>query len=256
MGVHTPGNPRAGSSQSAIAKATAVMEAVTYCDKLAAISEATALAPSTTHRILGELVDLGWVHQHDHVYSPGARMLSLAQHIDVNRALTDIALQPLRSLRDRTGFTVHFAVLRGDAAVYLLKLEGRRAYLMRSRVGDALSLHCSAIGKAALARMPDNQIVELLSRVGLPAATDVTITDMDSLLDHLRLVRHRGWALDDGENEEHTRCVGAAVTDRNGNPVGGVSLSALDFDLSLDDARRYAQLVLRVAESISAQLAR
>jgi IclR family acetate operon transcriptional repressor len=240
--------------ETAIEKLVAVLEALPDHDRVKNLSEATGLPPSTTHRILSQLAELGWVHASDRSYAPGPRLLSLVRRIDADAALARIAFEPVRRLSAHTGYTVHFAVLHGDVAVYAIKSEGRRAYLMRSRVGDEVALHRSAIGKAILANLPEPQVRQIAQRTGLPGATAATITQVDALLEHLAEVRHRGWALDDEENEDHTRCVGAAVLDPAGRPLGGISLSALVFDMPLDVAQRMAEKVAATAKEISAAL--
>ncbi|MFP5333794.1 MAG: IclR family transcriptional regulator [Actinomycetes bacterium] len=248
----TAARDEAGRQQTAIGKVIAVLEALADDDRLTGVAEATGLPPSTVHRILTELTHLGWVHVSDRSYTPGPGLLSLSRRLDTDGALARLAFDPVRRLCDRTGYTVHFGVLHGDVAIYALKREGRRAYLMRSRVGDSLALHCTAIGKAALSRMPEARVREVAARTGLPAATEATITDVEALVQHLDQVRRRGWAMDDGENEDHTRCVGAAVVDSSGTPIGGISLSALDFDMSREAAQQMADKVVATAREISA----
>ena len=134
-------DPTAGAGarlDTAIEKLMAVLEALPEHDRVKSLSEATGLAPSTTHRILNQLAELRWVYAFDRSYVPGPRLLSLVSRIDVDAALARMASEAVRRLCTQTGYTVHFAVLHGDGAVYALKREGRRAYLMRSRVGDQL----------------------------------------------------------------------------------------------------------------------
>jgi IclR family transcriptional regulator, acetate operon repressor len=249
-----PANNFGPRPETAIEKLVAVLEALPEHDRVKSLSEATGLPPSTTHRIVNQLAELGWVHASDRSYAPGPRLLSLVRRIDTDSALARIASDAVRRLSAHTGYTVHFGVLHGDVAVYAIKKEGRRAYLMRSRVGDQLPLHCTAIGKAILASLPEAQVRQIAERTGLPAATTNTITQFEALIEHLAQVRHRGWALDDEENEEHTRCVGAAVFDSTGRTVGGISLSALVFDMPIDVAQRLAGTVVATAKEITAAL--
>jgi IclR family acetate operon transcriptional repressor len=84
--------------------------------------------------------------------------------------------------------------------------------------------------------------------------TAKTITDEDVLLRELARTRDRGWAIDDSENEEGTRCIGVVVVSRRGTPVGGVSLSALAYDLGMDQVRQLAPKVVAAAERLSTSL--
>jgi IclR family acetate operon transcriptional repressor len=48
----------------------------------------------------------------------------------------------------------------------------------------------------------------IVGRTGLESRTPATIAGESALLDHLEVVRERGYALDEEENEPGIRCVG------------------------------------------------
>lgn len=245
----------APSGRSAIEKVVAVAEALGQEHRLSEIARITGLPTSTVHRILQELVGFGWAREgDDRSYRVGIRLLSLADRAGDDSEVARIARPILRSLCERTGHTVHLAVRQGDEAVYVDKLDGRRIYQMRSRIGLSISLHSTAIGKALLARLPDDEVRRIAQRTGLPARTARTITDVPTLLAHLAGVRRVNFAVDDEENEAHTRCFGAAVVDHRGLPIGGLSVSSLAFDLDVAQIRRFAPLVVGAAHDVSVAL--
>jgi DNA-binding IclR family transcriptional regulator len=94
----------------------------------------------------------------------------------------------------------------------------------------AVPLHCTAIGKAVLAALPEPEVRTLLARTGAVARTPTTLTDLDGIVAHLADVRDRGWSVDEQENEAGVRCVGAAVIDHTRRVVGGISVSQLVSD--------------------------
>ncbi|HEY2669277.1 MAG TPA: IclR family transcriptional regulator [Rugosimonospora sp.] len=249
------GSPTSTQSPSAIAKLVAVAEALTEQRRLSRIANTAGLPISTVHRILQELVAHGWVREgeeHDYVLGPG--LIRLASRAADGSDLARAARPALRALCERTGYTVHFAVRQGDEAVYIDKLEGRGAYGMRSRVGATLLLHCTAIGKAILAALPDDEVRRIAARSGLPPRMPHTLTTAESLLANLVSVRARGWALDDEENMPRVRCVGAAVVNHVAEPIGGVSVSGLSFDIARAQVARLAPMVVRTAREVSAAL--
>jgi IclR family acetate operon transcriptional repressor len=238
---------------SALQKVIAVVEALAHEHRLSDIARHTDLPASTVHRILQELVQAGWAREEEgRTYALGARLLSLPSRSTSTDDLARLARPQLRRLCQASGRTVHFAVLDGDELVYLDKLEGTRAYSMRSRIGMTLPLHCTAIGKAVLARMPDAEVRQVAARAGLPAVTPRTMTDVTVLLRHLAKVRTRAYAVDDEENEAHTRCVGAAVVNHRGEPIGGVSVSSLAFDVTGAEVEELGAQVAETAMAISA----
>ena len=202
---------------TAVAKVVRVVEALTEHSGVSEISRTTGLPTSTVHRIIQELVSLGWVRgDGDHGYLPGAGLLTLSAQAASDAAMS-IVVPSWSTLRDATTHTVHFALRQGDQAVYVAKVEGRRAYEMRSRVGLAIPVHCTGIGKALLAALTEEEVRAILQRTGMPPTTPRTITDPDAMLEHLRTVARRGYAIDNEENELHTRCVAAVVRDHRGS---------------------------------------
>jgi IclR family transcriptional regulator, acetate operon repressor len=214
-------------------KTLAVLDALAAregANRLADVAARARLPRSTAHRILQRLVERGYARSvGDGRYVPGPRVLALAgealQELDRGR------IRPiLETLRDDVGHTVHLALLTGDEATYVEKLEvPDSGYRMASRVGMRLSLRTTAIGKAILAALDD----ERLGR------------------EERERIRRLGYAVDDEENERHVRCVGAAVLDDSGRPVGAVSVSALTLDLALDDVPRIGRRVVAAAAELS-----
>jgi IclR family transcriptional regulator, acetate operon repressor len=239
---------------TAVAKVVRVVEALTEHSGVSEISRTTGLPTSTVHRIIQELVSLGWVRgDGDHGYRPGAGLLTLSAQAASHAAMS-IVVPILEHLRDATTHTIHFALRQGDQAVYVAKVEGQRAYEMRSRVGLAIPVHCTGIGKALLAALTEEEVRAILQRAGMPSRTPRTITDPDAMLEHLRTVARRGYAIDNEENELHTRCVAAVVRDHRGIATGGISMSAMAFEFDQERVQQVAPLVVAAARDVSQAL--
>lgn len=224
--------------QSALIKGLRVLEVVATQHRISDIARTTGLSLSTVHRILADLVAHGWVHQDsDRLYHPSDRPRGLASVIgDEDDYYRHSVVPHLLSLREKTGYTVHFAVRRGDQLTYTVKLEGAGAHRMRSHVGMELPVHSTAIGKAVLTTMDTAEVDCVLAHARIRRFTARTLVNRSQILDQLAVTGRRGWALDNGENEAHTRCIGVAVPGgASGGAIGGLSLSGLDDEL--DDAR-------------------
>jgi DNA-binding IclR family transcriptional regulator len=239
----------------AVGKVVRVVEALTAHSGITEISRATGLPTSTVHRIVQDLMGFGWVRKDgERGYLPGAGLLTLAAGAESEAGVIAFARPILERLRDETRHTVHFALRQGAEAVYVAKIEGMRVYKMRSRVGLAIPLHSTAIGKALLAGLPTEEVRAILERTGMSAVTPRTITNIDDMLRHLRVVARRGYSIDDEENEEDTRCIGALVRDHRGLPIGGISLSAMAFEVDESNVQQRAPLVLNAAREVSLAL--
>lgn len=232
-----------------IDKALTVLEALAQHHRVTDIAAATGLPKSTVHRILQSLLEWGFARSDGNGgYLPGPRILTLAGKMMSRFDPTVQARGALRELADRTGMTVHFAIRSGDEIVYADKIEGRRPYRMKSRVGMSVPLHTTAIGKSVLARLPEAEVDEIVGRVGLTAVTRRSITDAGVLRRQLAEARDKGFSVDDGENDPGINCIGAPVLDHTGAVIGGISLSALSHELDVEDEALAAEVIVAARE--------
>jgi len=84
---------------------------------------------------------------------------------------------------------------------------------MFTEVGRRVLPHSTGVGKALLATTSDDEVRALLSRTGMPAATEKTITTPEAFLAALQEVRTHGYAVDDNEQELGVRCLAVSVPD-------------------------------------------
>jgi IclR family acetate operon transcriptional repressor len=237
---------------SALMKGLKVLEAVPANHRISDIATETGLSVSTVHRILSDLVEYGWVEQdQERAYRPGRRVQGLASLLHNDEQLVRTALPHLQALRDRVGFTVHMARFAHNELSYVAKIDGPAAYQMRSRIGDTIPLWSSAIGKAILAALDEQTSRDLLKGAQLQRRTRSTIMSKSSLWNQVELIRRRGWAVDDEENELHIRCVGVALQDASGRVIGGLSTSALDHEMTPATIDRVAPLVMETGARIN-----
>jgi IclR family acetate operon transcriptional repressor len=106
---------------------------------------------------------------------------------------------------------------------------------MFTEVGRRVLPHSTGVGKALLAAFPPEEVRALLSRTGMPAATEKTITTPDGFLAALEEVRRNGYAVDDNEQEVGVRCLAVSVPDSPtaaaisiSGPAGRVTEAATD----------------------------
>ncbi|GIH10535.1 IclR family transcriptional regulator [Rhizocola hellebori] len=244
-----------GSAGNAIEKALSVLEALADHERITDLAETTGLPKSTVHRILQSLVGHGFATSDGNGgYLPGPRALTLSGKIMHRLDPARLASPALNALRDRTGYTVHLALRNGDEAVYVEKLTGHKPYEMPSRIGQSLLLHSTAIGKAILAALSDEEVAAICRRTGMPRRSPHTMTSPTDLIAHLAEIRHHGYAIDDEEDVEGLRCIGAAVTGNHGQVVGAVSISTLVHELPPRETRLMGTEVLTTAREISLAL--
>lgn len=92
-------------------------------------------------------------------------------------------------------------------------------------VGYVGNMHARASCQAVLAFLPESQVSTMFDGVELTRLTENTITSYSELVDELRTVRRRGYALDLEGFEHDICCVSAPFFEPNGAPAGSFSVS-------------------------------
>lgn len=184
-------------------------------------------------------------------YTLGFRFIELAQNVWSSGDLVTSASIELRRLRDITGETAHLAVLQGDHMLALGKFEGPHPHKNAARLGVQKPLHSTSQGKAVLAFLPDNEVDVLIGRMDFRSSTEHTITDPQLLRSQLRIIRQRGYSIDDEEAAIGTRCVGAPILDASGRPVAAISIAGPTYRVTNERVERLGPEVVQVAHDIA-----
>jgi DNA-binding IclR family transcriptional regulator len=242
----------------AIARALDIMEMLNK-DKEASFTEiftALGLPKSSTYNIIYTLESRGYIRRigKDGKYVLGLRLYELgntavaATKSDLRREARDV-LQELAAI---TNQPCHLGVLDGIEGVYLDKVEGSRHIVIRSSIGKRLSLHCTAIGKALLAWHDQTDL--LLSKIVLQKCTKNTIVDIEELKRNLVVIKEKGYALDDEENEPDVRCIAMPVWDITGKVVAAISLSGLTNHITAERLPWLVEELKKATEILSSRL--
>ena len=219
---------------------------------LSALSASTGLPLPTIHRLVRTLAGRGYVRQErSREYALGPRLVRLGD--TASRLVGTWARPLLAGLVDDLGESANLALLEGSQIVYVAQAHGRHGMRMFTEVGRRVSPHCTAVGKALLARMDDAQVADVLSRTDLVAHTAHTITNPAAFLRELRRVRERGYAIDEGELELGVRCVAVAL---DGGPTrAALSVSGPTTRMTDELVGRAAPHLLAAAGELVAELA-
>lgn len=213
------------------------------------VAHTTGLPKSSAFRYLWTLENHRYVERDE---SGGLFRLGLgfvgmqSRHLEI---LRERARPSLAHLRDEFGETANLGLLDGDHVIHVEIVESRRAVRLAAAHGDREPIHCTALGKAIAAQLPDERVRELLADTGLDKRTGNTITSLDDYLAELDKVRRLGYAVDDRENEEDGRCVAAPILGTH--LPAAMSISAPASRFTANDAKRAAKTLIEVAAGIA-----
>jgi DNA-binding IclR family transcriptional regulator len=215
-------------SSAYLEKTFSVLEVMTELDSqqtLGTLAEATTLPKSTLHRILRSLTELGYVDQdcRSGAYGLTLRLARLGQS-SYHESLKEMALPLMQRLHRRYNETVNLGVLQGRYVYYLHTIETNQPLRWIVSPGSRDVFHCTALGKAIAAFLPEQQRETLLLRAHLATRTEKTVTSKRRLRAALERIRVEGVAGDDEENDIGVACFGFPLL-AAGYPVGAISLS-------------------------------
>jgi DNA-binding IclR family transcriptional regulator len=218
--------------------------------------EKLTLPKVSVYRFLRVLMNTGFVTQNQQTkrYRLGLKMFELGSIVLREFALRDAAFPLIAELSRRSGETVHLGVLDGKQVVSIEGVESDQSLRISLPVGKRVHLHSTGIGKAILAFLPDSVIQEIVEEKGLPKFTANTIVDPDHLTKEILLIRRRGYAIDDEENEPEITCVAAPVLDSERRALASISISGPSVRIQRARIPELASMVIATCREISKAL--
>lgn len=225
---------------------------------LSELSGRVGLNSSTCHHLISTLVARGYILHlgRNRGYALGAKVQEL---IDIAAGESDpgeLLKDDLRLLGAQIGHGVQFAVLAETLLV--TKLSYPSPDLDGAPEPDELvkmrALHATATGKAILAWLPEIELVRVISANGLPQYTGKTHTTLSGLIEELRLVRRRGYSIDDEELKDGVVCIGAALRDPGGAIIGSISMTATSGRMTNEYRAEIAKKMVSAALQFSKRL--
>ncbi|MFC4405514.1 IclR family transcriptional regulator [Haloarchaeobius iranensis] len=190
-------------------KTFAVVEAMADAGgtvRVTALADELGYTRSTTYKHLATLRELGYVVKEGVEYSLSYRFVSVGERVRQGSALYHAAKPHVDQLAETTDETAGIVVKQGSSAVDLYQSTDHPS----EAVLTAPELHCSAPGKAILARLDAAAVDAVVEADGLPARTENTITDREALDAELATARERGITIERGEQREGIHGVAVA----------------------------------------------
>jgi IclR family acetate operon transcriptional repressor len=195
---------------------------------LSELSERIELNSSTCHHLISTLVARGYVEHlgRSRGYALGRKVHDLVDLAEGGFDPDLILRNELRDLGLSLGQGVQLAMLAETSLLTKLRFDSpnlEEVLVEPDEITKMTALHATATGKAILAWLPEIELVRVISANGLTKYTDKTITKLSELVAELRLVRRRGYSIDDEELQDGVICIGAALRDAGGAIVGAIS---------------------------------
>lgn len=247
----------AGNPTKVLLKALAVLERLAERGGEAGVSELARevdLDKATVFRLLTTLLGAGYVARVDPAgrYRLTSRLADIAAKSASPRSLMELGLPHLRALAGQTLETAYVAVINGDDAVFLDKVEGEQTIRVHTPAGSRIPLQCGSAAKVLLAFQPAGLIARVAAQ--LAPVTRYTITDPAVLRRELANIFARGYAIGEQEWRLGVSGVAAPVRDSSGAVIAAIGISGPSERLPRARLRTLSRPVMEAADRLSQAL--
>jgi DNA-binding IclR family transcriptional regulator len=244
-----------GALEKGLALLAHVSNAPAPC-RFSDLLEQTGLPKATLHRMLKALLAHRYLafDPREQTYGVGLLVFGMAQRLWEDMDIRRAAAPEIAWLNEKTGETVHLALLDETEVVYIDKVESQQRIRMFSAIGKRGPAYCTGVGKAMLAFLPEQRQRELVGRMSMRRFTKNTFVNRAAFLRHLAEIRARGYSKDLEEHEDQIRCTAAPIFDYRGEVIASLSVTAPSFRFTLKRLDEIAPLVVQAAGNTTRSL--
>ena len=195
---------------------------------LTQIASGLSLNKTTVYRLLAAMEKFDLIERNPVTerYRLGLKLHELGTKAVASRTLRSEARRFLEEMSRRSNEAVSLAVPSPGGVLCLDRVDSPHTIItVRTTVGARFPAHCTAIGKAVLAYLPEDRVEQVLLSDGLVRFTPFTLTRVSDLKKNLREIRERGYAVDNQELERGLNGVAAPVLAQDARIVAAVGLA-------------------------------
>lgn|SRR5690625_566890 len=221
------------------------------------IAKDLSLPKSTCHRLLQTLINKNFVHQDINTehYILSMKIANISSNMIDSIDVRHVARPFIEKLSKDINEVVHLCVRENNYVVYIDKVESTRSLRMYSQIGKTAMLHCTGVGKMMIADLPEEEIIQLVSKEGLVKFTENTFTTIDDFLQEMRCIRQNGYSLDREEHETGIYCIAAPIKDYTNKTIAAFSISGpIERIKPAIEEGEYKNKILTTSKGISERL--
>lgn len=219
------------------------------------IAKRLGMNMTSTYRYINTLAELGYLEKDAKTKEIRPTILCQVFCNNIMRATDHLRL--IKKLVDRVhqenNISIDVVAVVDGVIRRLYNREAKETLTYHLPESSTDCLHNTALGKAFLSSLADDRLIERIATMELHARTEKSIVDKNQLLDEIRQVKTRGYAISEQEYLPGLIAIGAPLCD----PITGKGVGAVSFDFSVlqHDVKtietQYAELVRQTARMLS-----
>jgi len=239
---------------NSVRRAFAILELLEDSDRrrnLSEISRKLDLPKSTTSVLLSTLESMGYVTRDasERRYLLTSKAfgfgLELSKQLDLSRR----ARPTLETIAHALRVTAHIAVLEGDQALFVNKVDGVAQPCCDIYPGRRTNLLCTAVGKILIAYMSEGQQRVFLARHRSIRHTSRTIVCPERLMEEITRIRKQGYSFDNQEEELLVRCVAVPIFSER-RPVATLGITGTLSEIRPGNVEELAVFLKKMSSQI------
>lgn len=221
---------------------------------LSQISDRVDIPIGSTHRYVNTLVSLGYLKKNPSTrrYRLTPKVLELGFATLRGMNLRSRVLTYLLEAASEFNTTTACSVLDGVDIVYIERVRSVGLVNLDLSAGSRLPAYCTAMGKALLAFLDDEDQTQALANMELRPLTSHTIVDKAVLCEELGVIRERGYSFCRQELSLGLESIGAPIFS-NGQVEAAISFNLYDNtnNAKVDIQEKMIQRLLSIAKEVS-----
>lgn len=219
------------------------------------IMKLVQLPRATVYRLLYTMERRGLIRYNSatHYYRLGFKMLEYGHQVTLSLDVVKEAEDLLTDLHLKTNETVLMAVIEEYELVYVYKKEKLTGLKYASSVGERRPLTYGAIGRTAMAFLPDDKI-DLILEEEIPKMTPHTITDRQMIKDQLAEIRINRLYMEQNQTNLGVTALSSPVFGADGNILASVGLLFPTANMDEPGLQNAKEMLCFATEQISIRL--
>jgi DNA-binding IclR family transcriptional regulator len=221
-----------------------------------AIAQGLSIPKSSLTALLQDMLSKGYLQRNSDsgIFTIGVQVLWLANSYLRNLNLVKLGQPVVAELFAQVKQFSLLAIPTGGEYVVICTETVPSAFGHTLQVGSRGPLYCSAIGKAILANMPEDQVDAILRATPRVALTSTTKTTLREIREELEATRRSGIGRSRGEVIAGSDGFAAPVFAANGVPVAALGVGILSADVKEREVPRIEAALKKAAKALSRQL--
>lgn len=221
---------------------------------LSEICEKIGINMTSTFRYVNTLIKLGYLVKDEQtkLICIGPKAITLSNKLLKSYDLLNLVKPLIDHLHKRYKISIFFGIYY-ESAISLIYVRQIKETLGLVYPGFKQLIHCTAMGKAALAYLPEDEALEIIENTNLIKKTPHTITAKRDLITEIKKIKEKGYSLNNEELVEGMISIAAATGYLDTNQsIGTVAFDFCTLFHSLDEIeKKYADIILKLAENIN-----